>query len=301
MESINDHVLSFISEYGVGINFLHLGLLNKQLYKTWPFEKETSVKNINTVGIANSIQVCDNTDPMVTIRCMSVYASEFHIDRVFELRDHLPVDYAIGTFNFIEKILDIGSFFAIRFFLYRNYSTSFDDYSKSIIKFVEKRQLDLVELLHDFYNRDPNHRVSTKIGNICLSHFLLIGDKKGADIICNVFKLKRKFILDGSVISKVVQNNLEIFKWLVDTLEITEFHGNYVTYFALSGNVEALKYIHSMGVSSTDSSVCVLVSTRGFLDVLKYLVLDMGVEMDRYWCIRYSVKYPKIAEWINSL
>lgn len=301
MESISDHVLNIISDYGVGINFLNLALLNKESYKSWPLKKETSLENINTIGIANSIQICGKTYPMVTIRCMSVYANEFEIGRVLKLRDHLPVDYAIGTFNFIDNILDIGSFFAIRFFLFQYYTESSHDYSKSIIKFVEKRQVNLVELLFNFYNRDSKDRISDKVGNICLSHFILVGDKEGADIVCTVFKLKGRFVLDGSVISRVVKRNLDIFKWLVNAVDIEEFDEKYVKYFALSGNVQALQYIHSMGVSCSDSSICILVSTRGFLDVLKYLVLDMGVEMDRHSCIHYSRKYPKIVEWINSL
>jgi len=298
MDSLNDFSLNMIFEYGSGINFLNMGTLNKETYKSWPFEKKSRVSVIDSLAIADSVTINENTDPIVIIRCMSVYASEFHIDKVFQLRDYLPNDYSVGTFNFIDKIFDIGSFFAIRFFLFQNYTESPGDYSKSIVKFVSDRKIELIELLYDFYHSKT--KISNKIGNECLYKCLLVGDKQGAKIISDVFQLKGRFIFDGSLISKIATTDFNLLKWLIDTIDISEFSEKYVKYCALSGNLEALKYMHLKG-STGESSLCVLVSTLGFLDILKYLVLDMNVEMDRYSCIRYSRKHPRIAAWINSL
>lgn len=280
-----------IADYDGGCNFLYLGTLCKDIRASWTLRTETRAACVTTSTARLEELVPGQFRTDCFVRGLVYAVDSVKWDQVEWIVARLPPDYALYTDKLTSAVLETGVVSAINY----------------VISGAETK------------TARSMFRVAA-VKAVCKGH------SEAAKYLCTRFTDSR---LSRSVlVAAAMEGDLHIIKWCIETMH--DFPTDATRALAYRGNIEALEWLRSTGTDSlaTDQlvlyaalggsvgavdwvlsntspryraeEVCLMVSAKGLLEVLKHLVDKRGFAFNRADCVRFAKKGSGVACWLTT-
>lgn len=283
--------IKLIADYDGGCNFLYLGTLCKDVRASWTLGTETRAACVTTSTARLSELVPGQFRTDCFIKGLVYAADSRNWDQVEWIVARLPPDYALYTDRLTSAVLETGVVSAINFAI----SSTETKTARSMFRVAAVKAAGR-------------------------------GHSEAAAYLCTRFTDSR--LRQSVAVAAAMKGNLHIIKWYVETMH--NFPADATRALAYRGNIEALEWLRSTGADSlaTDQlllyaalggsvgavdwvlrntspryraeDVCVMVSAKGLLGVLKHLVDKRGFAFDRADCFRFAKKGSDVACWLTT-
>lgn len=295
MEKIVGLPLDLISEYSGFKEYLFLGTLSRNVNLNWSTSKFTSFKSINSYSRLKIINLeVLNIKPNTLIKFLIISFINKDYKLCSKIEKLLPKSHKVNTHSFGRCIVSSGNIQIIRKYLRIGTPGLFPC---EIVNFIKDDEMEVPLLLRDIYSLN---NMMIKIGRMCIAIVLNICDKDLIIKVRDFFDINMELDVDPYSIFKIASKDIDLFKWVIPYIygeNNTFIPKKLVTYVALSGNLEALQFILSMG-GTFEENLCTLVSTRGLLNIFIYMVEICHENFDRNMCILFSREGSGIREYI---
>lgn len=296
MEKIVGQIpLHLISEYSGCKEYLFLGTLSRNINLNWSTSNFTSFQSINSYSRLKDINLkyISSIKPNTLINLLIISFINRDYKLCSKLETLLPKSHKVGTHSFGRCIVSSGNIQIIRRYIRIGTPGLFPC---EIVNFIKDDNMEVPLLLRDLYTIN---NMTIKIGRMCIAIVLNICDKDLIIKVRDFFDINMELDVDPYSIFNVASKNIDVFKWVIPYIygENNIIPKKLVTYVALSGNLEALQFILSMG-GIFEENLCTLVSTRGLLTIFIYMVEICHENFDRDMCITFSRKGSGIREYI---
>ena len=280
-----------ISEYDGGCNFWYLGILSKDIRANWPLLTQT-----DPMCAATSVaRLRELPDGQVRTRCFIrglVYAVETRQwEQVDWIVARLPADHALYSDKLTCAIIETGVVPAIH-------------YAISV--------------------SEP--KVARSIFRIGAANAVRKGHGEAAKYLCTRFVDNR--VINSVAIAASCEGDLSLVEWCLDTMvefptdatRALVYRGNIkalervkgsakgltslrsdqlVMYAALGGCLEMLEWVLENTTPKYNArEVCVMVSAKGLLSMLKHLISNRGFDYDTAECVRFAKNGSGVASWL---
>ena len=287
--------LDLISEYSGCKEYLFLGTLSRNVNLNWSTSKFTSFKSINSYSRLKNLNLeVLNIKPNTLIKFFIISFINKDSKLCYKIETLLPKSHKVGTDSFGRCIVSSGNIEMIRKYLKIGTPGLFPC---EIVNFIKDDEMEVPLLLRDIYSLN---NMMIKIGRMCIAIVLNICDKDLIIKVRDFFDINMELDVDPYSIFKIASKDIDLFKWVIPYIygeNNTFIPKKLVTYVALSGNLEALQFILSMG-GTFEENLCTLVSTRGLLNIFIYMVEICHENFDRNMCILFSREGSGIREYI---
>jgi len=295
MEKIVGLPLDLISEYSGFKEYLFLGTLSRNVNLNWSTSKFTSFKSINSYSRLKILNLeVLNLKPSTLINFLIISFINKDYNLCSKIEKLLPKSHKVNTHSFGRCIVSSGNIEIIRKYL-RNGTPGL--FPCEIVNFIKDDEMEVPLLLRDIYSLN---NMMIKIGRMCIAIVLNTCDKDLIIKVRDFFDINMELDVDPYSIFKIASKDIDLFKWVIPYTygeDNTFIPKKLVTYVALSGNLEALQFILSMG-GTFEENLCTLVSTRGLLNIFIYMVEICHENFDRNMCILFSREGSGIREYI---
>jgi len=270
---------------------MYLGTLCKDVRASWPLSSHTrgtcvytSVARLGELGLGNF-----RTNCLVRGLVYAVEARKW--EQVEWIVARLPREYALYSDKLTSAVLETGVVSAINYVI----STTETKAARPLFRVaaanaVRKGHVDAAEYLCTrFADNGLKHVVATEAAMAGINYLI-----KWCLNNMHVFPPEATRAL-------VFRGNLEALEWLrsdendAGSLAVDQL----VLYAALGGHVETVDWIlDNTAPRFNPEEVCLMVSAKGLLDVLKHLVGKRGFRCNRSDCVRFAKKGSGVSCWL---
>lgn len=283
---------SLICEYDGGCNFLYFGTLSKDVRARWPVSTKTASNCVITSTARLEELPIGTFRTKCFVRGLVCAVNTQQWDTVEWIVPRLPSEYALYTDKLTSAVLETGVVPAIKY----------------VISVTESKKA------------RPVFRVAA-VNAVCKGH------TEAAKYLCTRFSDSR--LRKNVAMAACLEGRTSLVKWCaetmyafppdatralaykgnIDALEWLRENGNtselvnsqLVLYAALGGHVKALDWVlDNTETRFVAEEVCLMVSAKGLLHVLKHLVTRRGFTFNRADCIRFAKKGSGVAYWLMT-
>ena len=280
-----------ISEYDGGCNFWYLGTLCKDVRTSWPLRKETRETCVYTSTARLSELVPGDFRTRCLVRGLVYAVDARKWDQVEWIVLRLPNDYALYSDKLTSAILETGVVSAI------NYAISINEtraarpmFRIAAAKAVIKGHVDAAEYL---CRRFMDNRLKQTVA--------VTAAMEGNNLLVKWCLENMHVFPSEATRALAYRGNVQALEWSrsaeidSDSLAVDQL----VLYAALGGHVEAVDWVlDNTEPRFNPEEVCLMVSAKGLIDVLKHLVDKRGFGYNRSDCSRFAKKGSGVACWL---
>lgn len=282
-----------ISEFDGGSNFIYLGTISRDVRGGWDFPKETCASCVyNSISRMEELPLGGfRTNCLIRALVHAVDTNKW--DQVNWVVLHLPREYSLYTDNLLVHIMKTGVVSAIRFAMsIGDRGIARDVFRVASIEAVRRGHHDAVKFLYNHFEDDGNLREDVVI-EAC---------KKGDTSLIKWLSTTRYgWPADGihELLYKGQTESLEYLKGMYGGPGLCRDGGKVLLYASLGGHLETVEWAFNNTVNNMgDRDLCLMVSRKGLLDILKYLICNKGLAFNKADCIRFAKRGSGIREWL---
>lgn len=286
-----------ISEFDGGSNFLYLGSLTKDIRDGWDFPKKTC-----SSCASSSISRLDELPPgefktNCLIRALVRVVDTNKWDQLDWVVAHLPSDYALYSDTLMVRVLKTGVVSAIRFAMpMEEKGIARAIFRVSSVEAVRRGHYDAAKYLYTHFEYDWHLR----------NGIVIEACKKGdTSFIKWLVHATYNWPSEGTY-ALLYGGHVESLGYVKSVISdrVLFDSGKVVLYAALGGNLETLDWVFEnspVNLMNTmdDRDLCLMVSSKGNLDILRYLVSNKGFRFNKPDCLRFAKKRSGIKEWLE--
>jgi hypothetical protein len=262
-----------ISEYDGGLNYLYLGTLSKDVRSAWSLPKETwatcavdSLTRILEIPPGQARTAC-------LVRGLARAIDNDEWDQILRMTSLLPPECAMYSDELSCAMLETGVVKAVRHVLpprlRGEHKTLPPMFRVAAANAVRKGHVEAVKYV---WTRVTGGWPAEATHELCY------------------------------------RGNTEALDYLHGTSLELGLHcktGKAVLYAALGGHVETVDWVldnipHHVRLELNERDLCLMVSTKGHLVLLKHLVDERGFHFSRVGCARFAKKGSGIGHWLQS-
>jgi hypothetical protein len=282
---------SLICEYDGGCNYMYLGILSRKVRATWPLST-TTVSNCVITSAARLEEL--SIGPLRTnflIKGLVCAVNTRQLATVEWIVARLPTEYSLYTDKLTSLILETGVVPAI------NYAISITEtktarpiFRIAAVNAVCKGHRDAAKYLWTRFT-DSTLRKDVALAACLEGDAALI--QWCAHTMCG--------FPTECVRALAYKGNIDALEWLRANGNASDLKSDQlVLYAALGGHVAALDWVldNNRSIIFHAEEVCLMVCTKGLLDVLKHLVVTRGFGFNVTDCIRFAKRGSGVANWL---
>ncbi|CAN0082364.1 unnamed protein product [Sphacelaria rigidula] len=279
---------SLICEYDGGCNYSYLGTLSRSVRATWALSTTTALSCVTT-STARLAEL--PTGPFRT-KCLiqglvhAVDAQEWDI--VQWIVPRLPKKYALYTDKLSSAVLETGVVSAIK-------------YAISITETKTARPIFRVAPVNAVckYHSDAAKHLCTRFADSTLrKNVALAACLEGNTALIQWCAETMHAFPTECVRALAYKGNVDALEWLRANSKASDLISDQlVLYAALGGHVQALDWVldNNPGIMFDAEEVCLMVCTKGMLNVLKHLVVMRGFRLKMAACTRFAKRGSGVA------
>lgn len=291
-----------ISEYDGGPNYFYLGTLSKDVRSAWSLPKETCT----TCAIDSPTRILDMPPGQARTACLvrglarAIDNDEW--DRILRMTSLLPPECAMYSDELSCAMLETGVIKAIRHVLPSRlrgeHKTLPPMFRVAAANAVRKGHTEAVKYVWTRVTGDARWREAVVVAACREGDLSLI--KWCSTMLINKWPSEATHEL-------CYRGNTEALDYLHGTSLELGLHcktGKAVLYATLGGHVETVDWVldnipHHVRLGLDERGVCLMVSTKGHLVLLKHLVGERGFQFSRVGCARFAKKGSGIEHWLG--
>lgn len=284
---------SLICAYDGGCNYLCLGTLSRATRKSWPLST-TTVSNcvITSTPRLAELQVGPfRTKCFVQGLVCAVNMQQWDI--VEWIVPRLPTKYALFTDKLTSAVLETGVVPAIKYAISITESKNARPmFRVAAVNAVCKGHIDAAKYLCTRFT-DNTLRKNVALAACLEGRTCLI---KWCVETMNAFPPEATRAL-------AYKGNIDVLEWLRANGQASELGSSQlVLYAALGGHVRALDWVLDTNTDAgfVEEEVCLMVCVKGFLHVLRHLVVRRRFAFNKANCIRFAKKGSGVACWLTT-
>lgn len=286
-----------ISEFDGGSNFFYLGSLTKEIREGWDFPEKTcsSCASSSISRLEELPPGKFKTDCLIRALVRAVDTNKW--DQVNWVVPQLPSDYALYSENLLVSVLKTGVMSAIRFAM----PMEEKGISRAIFRVASKEAVrkghhDAARFMYTHFENDWHLRNGIVVEACCKGDTSLV-----EWLVHTTYSWPSEgtyaLLYGGHVESLEYVKSIVGEKYLFDS-------GKVVLYAALGGHLETLEWVFENSPvnpvnTMDDRELCLMVSSKGHVDILRYLVCTKGFRFNKTDCLRFAKKGSGIQEWLE--